>query len=154
MVDDLTIINSMIGEHKAIRGHLKLLQNSLSTLKNVRTQGQQQSLTEKLRELQLVMCYLEEGLRNHYTHEEKVMAPLLGNPLLEAFQIEHRKVEERFDKAKSLFANLSKKSVKELPGTHSEIKRVIREICELVEDHSLKEDTFFTLLKSALEKKR
>ena len=151
MQSNSAIIKSMIEEHQAIRAHLELLRRSLeggfySIPKKPCT------LADSLKNIQLAMSYLEDGIKNHYTHEEMVMPPLLGEPLMHAIAAEHKEVQHRLDRAKALVADASLKlmSQEEFITKASEIKRVIDDICELIETHSLKEDTMLELLKRAV----
>lgn len=161
MLDNLAIINRMIDEHQAIRGHIKLVGESISdrealmSLERARADwvpGQLEILGEKQRNLQQAMSYLDEGLRNHYAYEETMLPALLGNLFMKALILDHREIQEQLDKAKSLVADtkLEGLSREELLTRESHLKQVIDKICQLVEEHTLKEDTIFQMLKRAL----
>jgi len=70
----------MIEEHEAIRAHLKMLCRSVEE-GYYSLPKEPEALADGLKNIQLAMSYLEEGIKRHYSHEEMVMPPLLGRQL-------------------------------------------------------------------------
>lgn len=159
MPDDLAVISSMISEHEGIRGHMKLVGEAVRGWEAALNPGagrpipeQLQALATKRWNLQQTMSYLDEGLKLHYTHEEKVLPPFLGSLLMEALIMEHREIRERIEQVRSSLAGarLDGLSSQELQAGGSAIKQAVEAICQLVESHSLKEDAMIRLLTKVL----
>lgn len=164
MADNLKIINRVIEEHHTIRGHVKLVGDSVTdmealfTLQKARPDwilGSVESLSEKQKNLQQTMSFLDEGLKNHFGFEEKVLPPLFGELLMRALILEHRGIKKQIDEAKSMVSDtkLEGLSQKELLSKKSQIQQKVEGILRLVEEHAAKEETILKMLKTALEAK-
>ena len=164
MSDNLAIINSTIHEHHAIRGHVKLVGDTVAdlealfTLETERlewTVGSPEVISEKQRELQQTMSFLDEGLKNHFAYEEKVLPPLLGELLMRALILEHRGIKKQIDEAKNIVSNtkLEGLSQEELSSKKSDIKQTIDSVLQLVEEHATREEAILKMVKRALEDK-
>ena len=162
MVDDLAIISRLIQEHQTIRGHVKLVGDSITdeealvSLTGVRPDwipGRLEILSEKQNKLQKALHFLDEGLRNHFAYEEKVLPPLLGELFMRALMLDHREIEKEINKAQStmLSTKLEGLSREELVSKGSQIQQVIESICGLVEEHATREETVLDMAKKALE---
>ena len=164
MSDNLAIINSTIHEHHAIRGHVKLVGDTVAdlealfTLETERlewTVGSPEVISEKQRELQQTMSFLDEGLKNHFAYEEKVLPPLLGELLMRALILEHRGIKKQIDEAKNIVSHtkLEGLSQEELLSKKSDIKQTIDSVLQLVEEHATREEAILKMVKRALEDK-
>ena len=165
MLDNLAIISRVLDEHHTIRGNVKLVGesvNDLEALFSLRkayadwTQSSIDTLVEKQKKLQQIVSFLEEGLKNHFAFEEKALAPLFGELLMQALIFEHREIKGRLEEAKSVVADtqLVKLSREELLSKKSHIQQVISGICQMVEEHATKEEIILKMMKVALEEKR
>lgn len=165
MTDNLTIVNRAIEEHHTIRGHVKLVGDSVSdlealfSLQKARPDwilSSPEALSEKSSKLLQTLSALDEGLKNHFVFEEKVLPPLLGELLMRALMLEHRGIKKQLDEAKSLVVNtkLEGLSQKELLPKKAQIQQKVEGILQLVEEHAAKEETILKMLKKALEAKR
>ncbi len=152
MHSNLAIVKSMADEHEAIRAHMESLRRSLEGGGSYSIAEKTQSLADLQKEIQLAVGYLEDGIKNHYAHEETVMPPLLGEALMRAVVLEHREIQRRLDSVKSLIteANPSMMSQEDYEGRASRIGQIVNSICDLIEAHSLKEDTMLDLLRTVL----
>jgi len=164
MADNLTIVNRAIEEHHTIRGHVKLVGDSVSdlealfALQKARPDwilSSAEALAEKNNKLQQTISSLDEGLKNHFGFEEKLFPSLLGELLMKALILEHRGVKKQIDEAKSLVNNMKLEglSQKELLSQKSRIQQKVEGILQLVEEHAAREETILKMLKRALEDK-
>lgn len=164
MADNLTIVNRAIEEHHNIRGHVKLVGDSVSDLEALFALQKArpdwilssvEALAEKKNKLQQTISSLDEGLRNHFGFEEKLFPPLLGELLMKALILEHRGVKKQIDEAKSLVTNMKLEGLtqKELLSQKSRIQQKVEGILQLVEEHAAREETILKMLKRALEDK-
>ncbi len=164
MADNLAIVNRAIEEHHNIRGHTKLVGDSISdlealfSLQKARPDwilSSQESLSEKQAKLQQTISALGEGLKNHFGFEEKLFPPLFGDLLMQALVLEHRAIKKEIDEAESFIANtkLQGLSQKELLSMKARIQQRIEDILQLVEGHASREETILKMLKKALEAK-
>jgi hypothetical protein len=165
MADNLKIVNKAIEEHHAIRGHVKLVGDSVSDLEALFALQKArpdwilsapEALAEKQDRLQQTISALDEGLKNHFSFEEKVFPPLFGELLMRALLLEHQGIKKQIDEAKSLVAKtkLEGLSQKELLSKKSQIQQKVENILQLVEEHAVREETILKMLKKALEAKK
>jgi len=164
MADNLALINRVIEEHHTIRGNLKLVGDSVSdlealfSLQKARPDlilSSPEALKEKQEKLQQTLSFLDDGLKNHFGFEEKLLPPLFGEFLMKALILDHRAIKKQIDAAKSLAADtiLAGVSQKELLSRKSRIQQEVENILQLVEDHAAREETILKMLKRALEEK-
>ena len=165
MADNLAIINRAIEEHHNIRGHIKLVGDSISDLEalfglqKARPDwilSSPEALPERQGRLLQTISSLDEGLKNHFSFEEKLFPPLFGELLMQALILEHRGIKKQIDEAESLVANtkLEGLSQKELLSKKAQIQQNVEGILQLVEEHAGREETIFKMLKKALEAKK
>ena len=164
MADNLAIIKRVIDEHHTIRGHVKLVGDSVNDLEALfalqKTRpdwilSQLDALAEKQEKLQQTLSFLDEGLKNPFRFEEKLLPPLFGELLMRALTLEHRAIKKQIDEAKSAVAGLKLggSSQKELLSQKAHIQQMVEGILQLVEEHAAKEETILKMLKKALEDK-
>jgi hypothetical protein len=164
MLDGLAIINRVIEEHQAIRKHIKLVGDSvpdreaLTALEKARADfipGRLEVMTEKQEELQQTLNFLDEGLKNHFAFEGKALPPLLGELPMQGLLLEHREIRNKIDEAKSIVAStkLEGLSREELLSKEANIQQTITGLCQLVEEHTTKEEAILDMVQRALEEK-
>jgi len=164
MLDNLAIISRIINEHQTIRGHVKLVGDSVSDeeamerLERVRADfspGQAPLLSEKHDRLRQTMAYLDEGLRNHFAFEEKFLPPLLGELIMRALVLEHSKIASSIDNVKAIVAvaKLEGLGREELIARESRMQQAIYEMCHLVEEHAAREETVLGMVQRGLQDK-
>jgi hypothetical protein len=162
MADNLAIVNRAIEEHHAIRGHVKLVGDSVNDLealfslqkaRPVWILSSPEALAEKKNRLQQTLSALDEGLKNHFNFEDKLFPPLFGELLMQALKIEHRGIKNQIEGAKSLVAKIKLEglSQKELLSKKSQIQQKVEDILQSVEEHATKEETILKMLKKTLE---
>lgn len=163
MQDKLAIIRRIIDEHQTIKGHLKLVgdsvsdQEALAALQKAHADfipGRLEVMSEKQKELQQTMRALDEGLKNHFAFEEKALPPLLGELLMQALILEHREIKNEIDEAKSTVESIKLEGLsrEELLSKESHIQQMIDNICQLVEEHATKEEAILEMVQRALDK--
>lgn len=165
MQNELSIINKIIEWHQTIRTHVKLVGESvtdreaLSSLQKSRAEwvpGQLELLAEKQKNLQQTTSFLSDGLKNHFSYEEKVLLPLLGELFMRALILDHREIMREIDEAKKIAADtmLEGLSRDDLLARESEIQQVIDSMCQAVEEHSTREEIILEMLQRALRDKQ
>jgi hypothetical protein len=165
MADNLKIVDRVIKEHNTIREHVKLIGDSVSdlealfSLQKARPDlilSSTEALSEKQDKLQQTISALDEGLKNHFSFEEKLLPPLFGEFLMQALILEHREIKKKIDETKSLVTNtkLEGLSQRELLSQKVQIQQKVEGILQLVEEHAGKEETILKMLKKALEAKK
>lgn len=162
MQDKLAVIKRIIDEHQTIKEHVKLVgdsvsdQEALAALQKAHADfipGRLEVVSEKQKKLQQTISALDEGLKNHFTFEEKVLPPLLGKLVMQALVLEHGEIKNEIDEAKSVVADtkLEGLSREELLSKESHMQQMIDSICQLVEEHAAKEEAILNMVQRALE---
>lgn len=165
MADNLTIINRVTEEHQRIRGHIKLAGESMNdmeamfNLQNVYsgwTLSSMEMMTEKEKQLLQTISSLAEGLKNHFAFEEEALPPLFGEVLMQALILEHQKIREEINKAKSVVTDMRLEglSQEEVLSHKSHVQQVIGSVSQMIEEHASKEEIVLRMIKRALEEKR
>lgn len=165
MPDNLDTINRLIEWHQSIKGHVKLVGDSitdreaLSSLERVRSDwipGRPEILAEKQNKLLQAISFLEEGLRNHFAYEGRVLPPLLGKLFMRALILDHQGIRKEIKQAKSIVANTSLEGLSrdKLLAEEAHIQQVVGNIGRLVEEHLTKEEVLLEMLQRALQQER
>jgi len=163
MQDKLALIKRIIDEHQNIKQHVKLVGDSVSDQEALNIlhkehsdfiPGRLEVISEKWKRLQQTMAFLEDGLKNHFAFEEKVLPPLLGELLMQALALEHREIIAEIEDDKSIVANISLEGLsrEELLEKEAHIEQVIDTLLQLIEGHAAREETVLGMIRSALEK--
>ena len=164
MEDYRAMFNKIREEHLALRGNIRLVgdsvsdQEALNALRKARAEwipGRPEILAEKQKRLQQTLSLLEEGLRNHFTVEEKVLPPLFGELLMRAIILRHEEISRGIDEAKSVAAGMKLEGLsrEELLSKESHMQGVIDTISRLVEEHANEEEIILEMLERALKEK-
>ena len=162
MPDALAVITRAISEHHAIREHVRLAGDTVNdiealiTLQRANASWAQSSigdLIEKQNRMQQAISFLEQGLKNHFTLEEKALPPLFGDLLMKAILNEHRKISEQIESAKTTLSNIKLEGLEqqELLSKKSQIQGTINHLCQAVEEHAHHEEIVLNMMKKALE---
>jgi len=164
MPDNLTIVKRTIDEHRTIKGHLKLVGDSVSDLEALLSLqkarpdwilSSQQELTDKKGKMLQTLSLLKEGLTNHFALEEKFLPPLFGEQLMKALALEHKKIKRQLEEARALVKETSLEglSQKQLLAKKTQIQQQLEALLQLVEEHAATEETILKMLRKALEDK-
>ncbi len=164
MKDYLAIIRRVIEEHQAIRGHIKLVGDSISDRDALaRLQkagddwvpGRPESPTEMQKNTQQALSALEEGLKNHFFFEGEALPPLLGELLMQALVLEHGEIMKEIIETKSVAteAKLEGLNREELLVQATNLQQKVNSTSFLMEEHATKEEAILDMLKRALESK-
>jgi len=165
MLDALAVINRVIAEHHVIRKHVKLTGDAVNDIEALftiqRTQsGWSQSsitaLTEKLTQLLQAFSFLEEGLKNHFSFEEKALPPLFGDLLMKAILHAHHLISKQLESTKTTIANTKLEGLnqRELLSKRSIIQQNINNLSQVVEEHAHHEEIILDIMKKALEENK
>lgn len=162
MLDALAVITRVISEHTTIRGHIKLAGDTVNdiealfALRRAQSGLSQSSITamiEKQNQLLQTFAFLEQGLKNHFEFEEKVLPPLFGELLMKAILYEHRGIDRQIETAKIALANIKLEGMdqQELLSKRPVIQRNIDNLCRTVEEHASHEEIILNIIRKALE---
>ena len=165
MSDKLVVVRHLLDEHQTVRQHMKLVGDSLSDQEAISALQKAHAdwipgrpgaaLPEKQKRLYQLMSSLEEGLTNHFDHEERVLPPILGKLLMAALGLDHRDLKEEIDKAKSIVANLGieESSREELLSKESRMREMLGSIIRNKAEHLDKEEILLDMARRALEER-
>ena len=162
MPDYLARIKEIIEEHRTIGSGVKLVgdsvsdQEALASLKSVRSDWVPDRLdlmSEKQRKLKQTMNFLEEGLRNHFSKEEDMLPPLLGELLTRSLLLEHQEIVGKIDEIRLVATDskLDGLSEAELESLDAEAKQKIGDFSHLIEEHAEKEEIMLDMVARALK---
>jgi hemerythrin len=162
VLDKLAIVREVMDEHQTIRGHIKLLEDSISdeealtALENIRSDwipGRLEDMPEKQKRLQQTLTLVQQGLKRHYAFEEEYLRPLFGDLIMEALVLEHRALSKEIGRARLIVANtkLEGLSREKLLSKESHIKEMIDSICQMKQEHLAKEEAILDMVQRALE---
>ena len=162
MEDALAVVNRIIEWHQTIRGHVKLVGDSISDREALLTvaqtspewiPGQLESLDEKQKKLQQAVSLLEDGLSNHFDFEEKALPTLLGELFMKALRLEHQEVRDTIGRVKTMAVEMKTGDMSrdELLTQEAEIQQAIGDMCQLIEEHANREEAMLDMLRRALQ---
>ena len=162
MSQELDIIKRVKAEHEVLRGHVKLVGDSISdreaahSLQGAHTEwipGRLELVAEKQKALQRTLAGLEEGLARHFSFEERVLPPLLGELLARALAMEHREIAAEIGGAISMAASMTTEGLgrEEAMAQDARIQQAVDGIGHLVGEHAAREEALLDMLERALE---
>ena len=155
MPDALEVITSVISEHCSIREQI----NDVDALFTVqRTQYQTAWSASSVNELiknreQLIQTVntLEDGLKNHFSYEEKVLPLVLGELIMKNILQEHPKILEQIENARAILISLEGLDQDELLSKGTVLQQSINTLSQTIENHAHHEDTILNNMKKCLE---
>ena len=164
MGDYLDIIRRVIEEHQAIRGHIKLVgetmpdREALASLEKARADwvpGRPKVPAETRDKLQQAIAELDAGIKNHFAFEGKSLPPLLGELFMQAILLDHREITIALKEGKAVAAEIKLEGLtrEELLARESQIQEMINKIVGLIEEHVKREETLLDMLQRVLELK-
>ncbi len=163
MDERLKVIQIVIDEHRMIRDNVKLIGDTVSdseavtllneTHTNLNPQ-QMDAVSHSHQELQGAINLLDQGLKNHFTVEDKTLPALLGELLMEALRIEHNDIISLVNEAKAAITNFNLEGLNREEMLYKEfnLQKVINNLTKQVEQHAAKEDTMLDMMKRAIGK--
>lgn len=151
MPDELTTINNLLQEHEAIKDYMKAVSALSEDWKEREWEGltnltheQIQILNRKCFNLKQTMSYLDEGLKKHWDHEDRILPELIGNPLMKSIHIEH---EEILKQMREINFVIAKSTPQEFLANRSYLEHIISYLSQLISEHEIKENAVLELLK-------
>jgi hypothetical protein len=141
--DMLLVIDNLIHDHEALRGHIQLLKQSAGKWRAMldshglnESSNNLQMITEKRRTFIQALGYLKDGLEDLHRHEEEVIS-VLGIRVLRPIQSAHIQITRKIAEIESLIINLRPDQV----SFHvEELATAIDALCAAIREHSLVED--------------
>lgn len=161
MVSDLTLVDSLLYENGALRNYCRQIGKLLGEQETIFLQkrgdwtpGLVDELASQKFNLEQQVLTLENAMLRHKQLHAELPSSFLGEPLVEALEMEHSDMLEAIKKAKvemqAEFKNLTRE---ELLAKSLQIRSAHESACVLVEAHLSKEDAILELLRRALRKR-
>lgn len=151
MSEVLIIIDRLIQEHAAIKGHMKSASESAEDWRGMEwdnlinlTHEQLQTLNNKRFNLKQMIGDLHEGMKNHGEYEEKILPGLIGEPLMKSIVIEHQEIQKQMREINFV---LDKSTPQEFLSNRAYLMHIISYLSQLISEHELKEDTILQLFR-------
>lgn len=162
MPNALEAITRVISEHRKIMDHTKLTgdtMNDIDALFNLRrtqykagwSMTSDTDLIMKRDQLLQTINLLEDGLKNHFDYEEKVLPLLFGEFIMEAILREHNEILGQIENAKTTLINLEGLDHDELFSKTTVVQKSINNLCQTVQGHAHHEETVLNVMKKVLE---
>jgi len=160
-LNKLEAIQKIQEEHISFRENIKLAGDSVSdpealaSLMRARsdwTPGQADGTPAGQEKLQGTLSYLEEGLKNHFSFEEELLPPILGEVLMRGLKLDHSRIRAEIDTAKSKIVDvkLDRLSRDELLSAQARVKQLIDNIGQIVERHAADEEALLRFAETAI----
>ncbi len=159
--ENLKIIRRILDEHRKIKEHLRLAGDSLSDKEVVggleRTEtalatGVLDNLPLTQEALRRSFRVLDEGLRNHFALEESSLVSLLGGPLMQGLELEHREVRKSMEATRLIInTELRGMSRKELVEAAGHMYHALTALKKTVEGHAAREEVILNMLERVLK---
>jgi hypothetical protein len=130
-------IAGLMGEHQAIRAHMKFLINSLTSMAAPSSQ-----IKDLLWSYRLGLYDFRDGIRLHIDLDERIFNALADSTSVAATMKEHEEIQKQVDEAIHLAdSSVNDKLVQaELKQYASQIREAFDRICALIEAHTATED--------------
>ena len=130
-------IAGLMGEHEAIRAHMKFLINSLTSMAAPSSQ-----VKDLLWSYRLGLYDFRDGIRLHIDLDERIFKALAGSASVAATMQEHENIRKQVDEAIHLADSaVNDKLVQEELKQHAlKIREAFNRICALIEAHTATED--------------
>jgi hypothetical protein len=132
-----------MGEHQAIRAHMKFLINSLSGMTAPSSQ-----IKDLLWSYRLGLYDFRDGIQLHIDLDERIFKAISGGPSAAETMKEHEEIQKQVDDAIHLADNaVNSKLVQEELNHHALIIReAFNKICTLIEAHTAAEDRLLKMV--------
>lgn len=145
-------INSLMDEHKAIRGQMNMLIEIMEHWKTRLASWDisqmddvaRQTVSNNLDGLRMAVRDLDDGLKNHHNHEDEVMPPLVGDLIMKAVRMEHDEMLRRFGVINSVLLD---EKIETFIQNGLETLQHIEDLAAYARTHSLREDGILHFLK-------
>lgn len=152
MNESQVTIDTLLGEHAAIRAHLNIVRGLTRDWKSLldrrdsilTSPDELREIDEKRSNLRQAMAYLDDGLKKHHAHEHSIFPLLIGTMLLEAIKMEHTEILALLEKVNYRIIN---DNIADFVTEGPELMRMIDEVCSLSASHASREDGILHFLK-------
>ena len=163
--EKMAIVSRVIAEHQAIRHNVNLMGESMNDLEAILnleqrkqewTPGKPETVTEKQAKLEQTLMTLGQGLKNHFSFEEKYLFPLTGELLAESLTLDHKRITRELEAASTLVREMPLGDIapKELAAQEDQIRKMIHSLHHLVEKHATTENAIIESMNRALQERQ
>ena len=158
----LATITRVISQHHETMLHVRLAGDSISDEEAVRAlreasadwiPGRQRAPVDRQAKLQQTLCYVEEGLKNHFAAEETILPLLMDDMLVRALLLDHRRVADKLAAARSTIRDMRLEGLDRegLLCKEAQTRQLVDHLCHLIEDHTTKEDIVLDMVGKAVQ---
>jgi len=162
MKENLATITRVIGEHHETRVHVRLVGDSISdeeavcALREARANwipGRQGAAVDRQQKLQQTLCYVEDGLKNHFAVEETILPLFMDEMLVRALLLDHRRIADKLANTRATVADMQLDGLdrEALLVKETDIRQLVDHLCHLIEDHTTKEDIVLDMMGRAVQ---
>jgi hypothetical protein len=156
-VNNLDDIENVLKEHEAINAHMQTISNlaedrMLNEWKNSIDLKPEQLkvIVNKWESIKQTFSYLEEGIRLHIDHEERILTDFVGNILAKSINLEHLEIHSQL---KELNAFINRNGPQEFLANQDYLNQIISQLCRMIREHEEKENDILTLLRKQFVQK-
>jgi hypothetical protein len=152
MLNTLTKFEKFLQEHEAIRANLKQIESSTDNILTLCrpqdragqfTSYQMNILSEKRLNLKRSVYSLMDGLMDHHQREEEAIRSLVGEPLMQIINQEHRRMVEKLGEIDWILLNIGPSGIL---FNIDFLKQKVEELGRILNTISLREDSVLDLL--------
>jgi hypothetical protein len=162
--DALEVINSVLSQHFRITENIKTTGDKMNDIdavfgmrvaayKTANSAFSVSEFVEKRAELLKTVDVLEEGLKKHFTYEEKALPLVLGELLLKDILHDHKEIFQEIEEVKKGFASLEKLDREALLSKRLELVTSVNDLSDKVINHAQYEEKVLNSIKKAFEEK-
>jgi hypothetical protein len=163
--EQMAIVSRVIAEHQTIHHNIKLMGESMNDMEAIlhleqRQQewksGMPEAVAAKQKKLAQTLITLEQGLKNHFSFEEKYLFPLTGELLAESLTLDHKRITRELEGASTLVREMHLGDVapEESAAQEDKIRKMIHSLHHLVEKHATTESAIIESMNRALQKRQ
>jgi|WetSurMetagenome_2_1015567.scaffolds.fasta_scaffold14489_3 hypothetical protein len=164
MLDPLEIIRNILAQHFTITENIKTTgdrMNDIDAVFSIQVASYQtaqsaysvSNLLEKRIHLLNTINILEDGLKKHFTYEERVMPLVLGDLLLEDILHDHKKITGQIENVKASLINLEKLNKDEIQSKRLELVENVNNLRDIIVNHTHFEEEILGVIKKVFENK-
>ncbi|MFH0942017.1 MAG: hemerythrin domain-containing protein [Chloroflexota bacterium] len=162
MAGELEIIDQVIAQHQIIRLSLQGVQSSLTDFDALFSMQKAQSgwaqssvdkLQDQKQQFQDALSRVQKGLSDHFSWEERVLPPLLGEALTKALIFVHSEIRQQLEKTVTLVndSTLKGPNQKDRLTEKLGVQNGTVTLTQMIEEHATTEEQILGMLKKAYQ---
>jgi hypothetical protein len=161
----LEVINSVISQHAKVTEYVKLTgdkMNDIDAVFNIQRAAYKAAwsassvteMIEKRDQMQQTINVMEDGLKKHFSYEEKVLPLVFGELLMDDILKAHNEIQKRIEKVKTSLKTLEGLKPDALYAKRTELVDSVNDLRTTVFDHARAEENILNIIKKVFEGKK